>query len=94
MRGELLGKTSTEGASREWGVGEGYLTRETKEVEETGKTVRFQGSKIFREQRWVTVAAKSEQDGTSHLMDCRVVVATLVEISLSFAVRRGQMGAG
>lgn len=33
MRGELLGKTSTEGASREWVVGEGYLTRETKEVE-------------------------------------------------------------
>ena len=33
MRGELLGKTSTEGASREWGVGEGCLKRETKEVE-------------------------------------------------------------
>lgn len=44
--GELLGKTSTEGASREWGVGEGYLTRETKEVERDWEEQRhgFQGN--------------------------------------------------
>ena len=31
VRGELLGRTSTEGASREWGVGEGYLKKDEEE---------------------------------------------------------------
>jgi len=45
VRGELLGKTSTEGASREWGVGEGYLKRETKEVERDRRNRHsFQGN--------------------------------------------------
>lgn len=33
VRGELLGKANTKGASREWGVGEGHLKRETIKVE-------------------------------------------------------------
>ena len=63
MGGELLGKANTEGASREWGVGEGHLKRETKKVERPGGTdMVSKGTGRFKRQGWVTVlkAAKNQ----------------------------------
>lgn len=63
MRGELPGKASTKGASREWGVGEGHLKRETKSRKKRGGTDTVsRGTGRLKRQGWVTVlnAAKGQ----------------------------------